>query len=78
MKHEIAPLKAATPGIPVTTNMMSTFVGLDYWRFTDISDRMSWDAYPTLHGEDSWRQAVNLSLLPRPLPDDEGRACRSS
>ena len=62
MTHEIAPLKAATPGIPVTTNMMSTFVGLDYWRFTDICDRMSWDAYPTLHGEDSWRQAVPLSF----------------
>jgi beta-galactosidase len=62
MKAEIVPLKAATPTLPVTTNMMSTFVGLDYWRFTDISDRMSWDAYPTLHGEDSWRQAVNLSL----------------
>jgi len=62
MKGEIAPLKAATPGLPVTTNMMSTFVGLDYWRFTGISDRMSWDAYPTLHGEDSWRQGVNLSF----------------
>jgi beta-galactosidase len=42
--------------------MMSTFVGLDYWRFAGVSDRMSWDAYPTLHGEDSWRQAVNLSF----------------
>jgi len=62
MKGEIAPLKAATPAVPVTTNMMSTFVGLDYWRFTDISDRMCWDAYPTLHGADSWRQAVNLSF----------------
>jgi len=62
MKHEIAPLRAATPDIPVTTNMMSTFVGLDYWRFTDVCDRMAWDAYPTLHGEDSWRQAVNLSF----------------
>jgi beta-galactosidase len=63
MRHEIAPLKAAAPAIPVTTNMMSTFVGLDYWRFAGISDRMSWDAYPTLHGEDSWRQAVNLSFF---------------
>ena len=63
MRNGIAPLKAATPSIPVTTNMMSTFVGLDYWRFADVSDRMSWDAYPTLHGEDSWRQAVNLSFF---------------
>ena len=35
---------------------------------------MSWDAYPPLHGEDSWRQAVDLSLPPRHLPLDEGRA----
>ena len=62
MKGEVAPLKAATPDLPVTTNMMSTFVGLDYWRFTGVCDRMSWDAYPTLHGEDSWRQAVPLSF----------------
>lgn len=63
MKNEIAPLKAASPALPVTTNMMSTFVGLDYWRFTTICDRMAWDAYPTLHGEESWRQAVNLSFF---------------
>jgi beta-galactosidase len=62
MKHEVAPLKAASPNAPVTTNMMSTFVGLDYWRFAGISDRMSWDAYPTLHGDQSWRQGVNLSF----------------
>ena len=34
------------PTLPVTTNMMSSFVGLDYWRFADVCDRMSWDAYP--------------------------------
>ena len=46
MKHEIVPLKAATPSLPVTTNMMTMFVGLDYWRFADVCDRISWDAYP--------------------------------
>jgi beta-galactosidase len=61
MKHEIAPLRAITPGIPVTTNMMGFFGGLDYWRFVDISDRMSWDSYPQLYGD--WRQAVGLSLI---------------
>ena len=62
MKHEVAPLKAAAPNVPVTTNMMMMFVGLDYWRFAGVCDRMSWDAYPTLHGEESWRQAVGLSF----------------
>lgn len=63
MKHEIVPLRAATPSLPVTTNMMTMFVGLDYWRFADACDRISWDAYPRLHAEDSWRQVTDLSLL---------------
>ena len=50
--------------------MMGFFAGLDYWRFVEISDRMSWDAYPQLR---SWRQAWARDD-PRPLPDDEGRA----
>ena len=60
MKNEVAPLKAATPDVPVTTNMMTFFAGLDYWRFTEICDRMAWDAYPQLHGD--WRQAACLSM----------------
>jgi beta-galactosidase len=59
MRHEIAPLKTATPHLPVTTNMMGTFAGLDYWRFADLSDRMSWDAYPRLR---DWRDAVGLAM----------------
>jgi beta-galactosidase len=59
MKNEIAPLKAATPDLPVTTNMMGFFAGLDYWRFVEVSDRMSWDAYPQLR---SWRDVAGLAM----------------
>lgn len=59
MKHEIAPLRAANPEKPVTTNMMGFFAGLDYWRFAEISDRMSWDAYPQLR---SWRDVAGLAM----------------
>jgi beta-galactosidase len=59
MRNEIAPLKAATPDLPVTTNMMGTFGGLDYWRFAEVSDRMSWDAYPQLR---DWRAAATLGM----------------
>jgi len=62
MKAELAPLRRATPGLPVTTNMMWSFFGLDYWRFAEASDRISWDAYPQLHGPDSWRAATALSF----------------
>jgi len=63
MKHEIVPLKAATPGLPVTTNMMTMFVGLDYWRFAEVCDRISWDSYPRLHAEDSWKGVADMALI---------------
>ncbi|KAF9144212.1 hypothetical protein BGX30_013529 [Mortierella sp. GBA39] len=48
-KQEIAPLKAIRPDLPATTNMMDWFEGLDYRKFADILDVISWDAYPTWH-----------------------------
>src|SRR5205814_1518725 len=62
MKAEVAPLRAATPDLMVTTNMMGTFPGLDYQRFTGVCDRMAWDAYPRLHGDESWRAACDLGF----------------
>ena len=52
-RHEVAPLKAANPALPATTNMMDLFDGLDYWKFADVVDVVSWDAYPTWHDADS-------------------------
>jgi beta-galactosidase len=63
MKNEVAPLRSAAPGVPVTTNMMGTFHGLDYRRFVPVCDRMAWDSYPQLHGEDSWKGAAPLSFV---------------
>jgi len=48
-KHEIAPLKAVNPDLPCTTNMMYQFYDLDYRKFADAMDVVSWDAYPTWH-----------------------------
>ncbi len=48
-KHEIAPLKAVNPALPATTNMMYNFESLDYRKFADVLDFVSWDAYPTWH-----------------------------
>lgn len=70
-KHEIKPLKEITPNLPVTANFMEFFNGLNYWKFTDILDVVSWDNYPTWHGKDdislaSWVSMfhdVNRSLL---------------
>jgi beta-galactosidase len=48
-KHEIAPLKLRNPELPVTTNLMDAYEGLNYWKFADVLDVVSWDAYPTWH-----------------------------
>lgn len=50
-KHEIAPLRELNPDLPVTANMMDLFEGLNYWKFADVLDVISWDAYPTWHAE---------------------------
>ncbi len=45
-EHEIAPLRQYTPNIPVTTNLMSTFPGIDYFALGRRMDVVSWDNYP--------------------------------
>ncbi|WP_199615204.1 beta-galactosidase [Paenibacillus alkalitolerans] len=64
-RHEIAPLRAANPELPVTTNMMDLFDGLDYRRFADVVDVVSWDAYPMWHdagGEGEGKTAAWFSF----------------
>lgn len=43
---EVDVLREVTPEIPVTTNFMSMFRDLDYWRFADAEDIVTDDAYP--------------------------------
>ena len=49
MRHEIEPLRRIAPNVPLTTNFMETYAGLDYFRFADVLDVASWDAYPQWH-----------------------------
>lgn len=51
MKSEIALLKTATPQIPVTTNFMQMYEGLDYRVMARELDVISWDSYPFLHND---------------------------
>jgi len=53
MLNEIAPLRQHTPNIPVTTNFMGTYPGLNYWRMAPHLDVVSWDNYPMWHGPNS-------------------------
>jgi beta-galactosidase len=48
-KHEIQPLKEVNSELQVTTNLMGTYDGLNYWKFKDVLDVVSWDSYPCWH-----------------------------
>lgn len=50
-RHEINSVRSLNRELPVTANMMEWvgFSDLDYHKFADILDVISWDAYPTWH-----------------------------
>lgn len=50
IKAEIAALRRSAPELPVTTNLMGTYEGLDYWKLVPHLDVVSWDNYPQWHG----------------------------
>jgi len=50
-KHEVGVLTEVTPGVPVTTNLMGFYGGLDYAKFADVMDVVSWDSYPRVGGD---------------------------
>ncbi len=44
VRHEVDPLRQVNPELPITTNFMETFEGLNYFKFADELDVVSWDA----------------------------------
>lgn len=53
---------AITPDIPITTNLMGAFPGLDYQMWGKYMDFISWDNYPTTETPLSWT-ALNHDLM---------------
>ena len=49
LRVEVEALRRFTPDVPVTTNLMGFFPGLDYWRIAKELDVVSWDNYPMYH-----------------------------
>ncbi len=48
-RHEVAPLKMVTPGLPVIANFMEYFYDYNYWELSKEIDIISWDNYPLWH-----------------------------
>lgn len=62
-RAEIEPLKRLTPAVPVTTNFMGTYPGLDYRKLAPHADVVSWDSYPAYHDRPGdWRIAASVSF----------------
>ena len=63
MRNESAPLRHITPNVPITTNLMGTYPGLNYWRLAPHLDVVSWDSYPQWHGaQEDWLLAAEVAF----------------
>lgn len=51
MKSEISLLREKTPSIPITTNFMTLYGGLDYHVMAKELDVISWDSYAPFHND---------------------------
>ncbi|MEA3440028.1 MAG: beta-galactosidase [Chloroflexota bacterium] len=64
MRNEMAPLREITPDVPVTTNFMGIYDGLDYWKLAQDIDIVSWDNYPEWPREpEDWSLAADIGFI---------------
>lgn len=61
MRHEINTVKKYNPNIPATTNFMYYYEGLNYFKFKDYVDVVSYDSYPEWHSEDNIEVAYRVA-----------------
>ncbi|MGG7057962.1 beta-galactosidase [Clostridium tertium] len=61
MKHEINTVKRYNPNLPATTNFMYYYEGLNYFKFKDYVDVVSYDSYPEWHSEDNIEVAYRVA-----------------
>ena len=59
---EIGEIQSVAPGIPVTTNFMGFYEGLDYRKWAKALDVVSWDSYP-LWDDPPYRTAMAHDLM---------------
>ncbi|MBQ5823424.1 MAG: beta-galactosidase [Clostridia bacterium] len=62
-ENEIAPLREITPDIPITTNFMNMYDGIDYQKFASHLDLISWDNYPGWDRGNNAGVAVNTAFV---------------
>jgi beta-galactosidase len=66
-EHKI--IREITPDVPITTNLMGTFKPLDYFKWAEHMDVVSWDNYPSLT-DPAFKTAMRHDLM-RGLKDGQ-------
>ena len=61
-ENEIAPLREITPDIPITNNLMRMFPDIDYQKFAEHLDLISWDNYPMWSIENTYNVSVETAF----------------
>jgi beta-galactosidase len=61
IRHETAAVREAGSNLPVTANFMEFFYDLNYFKFADVLDVISWDSYPRWHAGNDIDTAVRIA-----------------
>jgi len=64
MEAEIAAVRTGNPDIPVTTNLMTGYYGLDYHKLSVPLDFVSWDSYPDWHSPEHYIKLFLCATVP--------------
>lgn len=59
VKHETQAIRDGGSDKPTTINMMYDFQGLNYHKFADVIDIVSWDNYPQWHKKEEYLTAMD-------------------
>ncbi len=61
-RNEVDAIRAGGSELPVTANLMYDYDGLDYKKFKDVLDIVSWDNYPGWHKKEEYITAVDAAM----------------
>ncbi len=62
-ENEIEPLREITPHIPITTNFMKMYNGIDYQKMAKKLDLVSWDNYPAWDQNKNRKEALEAAFV---------------
>jgi len=62
IREEIAAIRVAGSDKPATINLMYNYEGLNYHKFADLIDVVSWDSYPTWHKGEEYLTATDNGM----------------